>query len=138
MNWLEYHEKPVTLHSGGTSHWLVRGELMFEDERLRESVLSFWVEYLKHWQPRVHVVGIPTGGTPWAEALKERVELDEIDGPVVLVDDVVTTGKSMKEAAPKFRTVIARLCVVDRGPSHGIYGLSVQSWAHLPGLEPAE
>ena len=29
--WLEYHDEPVTLHSGGRSHWLVRGDLIFAD-----------------------------------------------------------------------------------------------------------
>ena len=39
---LEYHDEPVKLHSGGTSHWLVRGDLIWEDEHLRAAVLDVW------------------------------------------------------------------------------------------------
>ena len=40
MDWLEYHEEPVTLHSGATSHWLVDGEKLFEDEHIRQEVMK--------------------------------------------------------------------------------------------------
>lgn len=127
MDWLEYHEEPVSLHSGGWSHWLVRADLMFEDERIRNAVLECWTELLSGWRTALHVVGIPTGGDKWAEAL--RASLPNPVGAntiIVLVDDVVTTGASISQDAH------VRLAVVDRRVDYKSFmNPPVFSWATM-------
>src|SRR3990167_98648 len=73
VRWLEYHKDPVTLHSGGRSHWLVRGDLIFADENLRELVLDCWERTLETWSPPFTIVPVPTGGDVWAAALLKRL-----------------------------------------------------------------
>ncbi len=111
-DWLEYHEEPVKLHSGGLSHWLVRGDLLFADEHIREMVLDGWQRAMLIHTPglkRPWIYGIPNGGTSWAKALAERwgVEprseyespakyiIEEDGGVTFIVDDVATTGASL-------------------------------------------
>lgn len=129
MNWLEYHEEPVTLHSGGKSHWLVRADLIFADEYLRREVLDYWAVVLKGWSPPFDIVSIPTGGDVWAEALKERVG-NFVRGAAttyrVLVDDVVTTGKSMLDLNSHIR-----LAVVDRRSFYNYGSLDIKSWMKI-------
>ena len=96
IDWLEYHHEPVQLHSGDWSHWLVRGDIAFQDEHVREAVLDYWVKVLAAWDEPFNIIGIPTGGTPWADALRERVATDEKTWFRVAVDDVVTTGASLR------------------------------------------
>lgn len=108
--WLEYHEQPVTLHSGARSHWLVRGDLIFADERLREAVLDYWVQQLRIWAPP-EIIGIPHGGTPWARALRERYSFGRSTSTIVAVDDVVTTGRSFMDVGGY---TDVRLAVFDR------------------------
>ncbi len=47
------------------------------------------------------VYGVPRGGVRLADALKKYIDRDAID--YLIVDDVLTTGNSMIEAAKKFR-----------------------------------
>lgn len=128
-DWLEYHPEPVILHSGGRSHWLVRGDLIFADEHLRKAVLDYWEKTLEHWLPPFTVIGIPRGGVPWAAALEDR--LIKINGDLIsstpykiLVDDVVTTGASISDP-----TAHIRLAVVDR--RYKAYNPMVSSWARI-------
>ena len=119
-NWLKYHEEPVTLHSGATSHWLIDGQALFDDPNVRRAVLDVWAYAIWMHSPQVDkplILGIPTGGTPWAEALAQHVPgavlLDEYgrvlrDTPVFLVDDVVTTGASFDEYPLGPRLVVVR------------------------------
>ena len=130
MDWLEYHEEPVTLHSGATSHWLVRGDLMFLNEPLRNLILDFWIDEIVATFGKAHSIGIPKGGTVWADALAERLGLtsggpDDTPYPSSLlwvVDDVVTTGKSIMSVA----SASHRLAVVDRGNNRVI------PWIRMP------
>ncbi len=119
MDWLEYHEEPVTLHSGATSHWLVRGDLLFADEHIREIVLNCWAFAISLHSPGLRdpcIFGIPRGGTPWAEALAKRLPdarlLDNYTttphDPVFLVDDVCTTGESFEAYPLGPRLVVVR------------------------------
>ena len=141
-SWLEYHAEPVQLHSGGWSHWLVRGDLIFEDEELRKAVIDKWRQALPYedWD----IVAIANGGTVWAEALRRDLRPDEVfvvekhdlaraalfasteERALVVVDDVATTGSSLICAVPR---ADVRLCVVDRSMA----GLkSATAWAHIP------
>ncbi len=117
MDWLEYHEEPVTLHSGAMSHWLVRGDLLFENEHIRKTVLNCWAFAMRVCFPDIatpRIFGIPRGGTPWAEALAMIVEgavlLHEYEDnePTFLVDDVCTTGASFDEYPLGPRLVVVR------------------------------
>ena len=122
--WLEYHETPVELHSGGWSHWLVRGDLIYKDERVRELVLDCWTycmgihspEYRDPASPRApRIYGVPDGGTVWAEALAHRWGTEPLSaysaaedaGPTFIVDDVATTGESLAPY-PEPRLVVVR------------------------------
>lgn len=127
-DWLEYHEEPVQLHSGGWSHWLVRGDLMFANEPLREAVLSYWLDILRSWKPPLRILSIPTGGDRWANALKECIEpLVSDETPfMVVVDDVVTTGASMDAAVAHLH-----LAVVDRRVGGTRLQPHVAAWATL-------
>lgn len=142
MEWLEFHKDPVTLHSGGKSHWLVRSDLMFADEHLRKAVISFWGLVLSRLRPRpAFVLGVPRGGVPWAKALAQRIEAIYIEpdgeipeeGEVVVVDDVVTTGHSLNEFRPDIPVRVS-LAVVSRGSkSVGAAWMTI----HLPLVEPS-
>lgn len=123
MEWLEYHKEPVTLHSGGKSHWLVRGDLIYADERLRRVVLAFWGLVLSRLgSPPTFVLGVPRGGVPWAKALAQQIGATYIEpdgeipeeGEVAVVDDVVTTGRSLDEFRPDIPVRVS-LAVVSRG-----------------------
>lgn len=134
MDWLEYHEEPVTLHSGGKSHWLVRGDLIFADPKLCEAVLGYWIDVLKTWSPPFEIVPVPRGGNIWAEILQAELAtqdrmrpLREGDTPYrVIVDDVVTTGASI--ADPKAHI---RLVVVDRRTPESTFDPYVNAWARI-------
>src|SRR3972149_2761851 len=103
-DWLLWKPEPRRLHSGAKSHWFVDGEAMFADEHIRESVLTYWQKVLG--DRRARLVAIPTGGNAWAEALAERTGnrwgtpqmLPTGQEPIVAIDDVVTTGASLRGA----------------------------------------
>lgn len=135
MKWLEYHEEPVTLHSGGRSHWLVRGDLIYDDAQMRGMVLDYWMDVLKTWTPPFEIAPVPTGGDVWVKALADVWKArfpDEhsTETPYrVIVDDVVTTGISIADPRAHIR-----LAVVDRRSRDRHLQPFVNAWAtmHLP------
>lgn len=145
MDWLEYHEDPVTLHSGQQSQWLVRGDLIFNDPHLRKVVLDYWQHLVGNEEPRPYwFLGVPEGGTRWAKEIAERVggfvvkpvlPLPKLSkrGTLYIVDDVVTTGSSLTEWRVNVEQVgirnFAGLAVVNRMFS-GQVGL--WAWLHMP------
>lgn len=126
---IRYYQKPITLHSGRVSHWLIDADQIFQDASLRTSVLDCWEGAVKTRHPnakRFAFYGIPTGGELWAQAiaartggyvLKEPMQSPENIGREtipILVDDVTTTGKSF-EALGKSCMFWPRLVVARRG-----------------------
>jgi orotate phosphoribosyltransferase len=144
VGWLEYRIEPVTLHSGGKSHWLVRGDLIFEDKCLREAVLTHWEVYVRQTRRPYHFISIPTGGDCWAEAIAARtggewsilhaVRHVRNQATEFAVDDVMTTGGSLRAAPGKMRLV-----VVDR-MQREMFVPNVVAWAtmYLPLLRRNE
>ena len=141
---IEYHEEPVTLHSGGRSHYLVRADLIFEDEELRESILRCWRYLLP--STGLDILAVPEGGIRWAEAYRDelvsqdiqvyRLDLDIVhllspskSVPLVVLDDVTTTGASLLSVP----AATHRLVVVDRRvPGQANFEKEVLSWARIP------
>lgn len=116
--WLEYHEDPITLHSGGRSHWLVRAELLYKDERVRDMILQRLALVVRGYPEPYIFVPVPTGGNCWAEALANHVGgfvFDSVDASrgssIFAIDDVVTTGQSIASVAS---VTACRLAVWDR------------------------
>lgn len=122
-HWLVYHDQPIELHSGALSHWFVDGDVIFNDLELRTEVLRSWqasldaAGYLDFPDSRgpLYFTGIASGGIRWAKAIAEvirggvYVEEEPHAKPLVVVDDVMTTGESFKPYG-----LTPRLVVVDR------------------------
>lgn len=119
-DWLEFHPEKVKLHSGDESHWLINAQKMFDDIHIRTLVLESWGKYARLFKKKtVHVVGVPEGGMPWAQALAQHIgaswsRLDQSlptnhkDLSIFLVDDVATTGGSILIPGPfVFRFLVA-------------------------------
>ncbi len=103
-------KKQVTLHSGGQSDWIVdcasglgpcdlEGLATMAKIKLRQRGINF-----------THVMGIPRGGIPFAQAMSQYAcAQEEGIANLLIVDDVFTTGTSMLEArrvhAPGYTSV---------------------------------
>ncbi len=142
MDWLVWHDRPITLHSGDESHWEVKGELMFADPHIKFSVLASWDKALQSFGvPRpFHFAGIPNGGLAWAEAMQQgryrpedTASIEEAK-TVIIVDDVVTTGKSIedfrKTLPPHVSILDLPILVVVRRGAIPV----MTSWADMGGL----
>lgn len=98
------------LHSGGKSDFLIDCGALEDDEiatlaRVIASRISFGDVY-----------GIPTGGERLAEALR----LYASSGPLLIVDDVATTGGSFEAAWEECgRRAAVGVCLFARGPVPG-------------------
>lgn len=143
--WLEYHEEPVTLHSGGRSHWLIDADMIFVNDDLRRAVIEYWCSVIGYKSVHNVIVAIPEGGVKWAEELAKEQNLGwtnlvEVlretwagkyihageNERLIVVDDVSTTGASLVTLLPHSDV---RLCVVDRS-ERGLR--SAGAWAHIP------
>lgn len=76
-----------TLHSGSKSSWKISCDTL--TDRDWETIAYMIQEKLKFGK----VIGIPTGGLKLAKALEQYATA----GATLIVDDVLTTGKSMEE-----------------------------------------
>jgi hypothetical protein len=86
-----------TLHSGSISDYKI------ECEALTPSDWDALARIIKVRIPAFGAVyGVPRGGVPLQEALTPFATGNELD-PVLIVDDVYTTGASMREAAKQSR-----------------------------------
>lgn len=74
-----------------------------------------WEAQAKWFSDRIgfgKVIGIKTGGTKLAEALQKYASPF---GPVLIIDDVLTTGRSMEKARVKYPEAVGAACL------HGLW-----------------
>lgn len=83
------------LHSGGSSNWKIDCDAL-DDTSIE--CLAWMVSTRMTFRS---VYGIPTGGVRLAEALAKYTRR-ESDTDMLIVDDVLTTGRSMREACERF------------------------------------
>ena len=84
-----FQQGDFTLHSGGKSFWKINCDALSNGD---------WATLAKVISKRCHfsgVVGIPSGGLKLAGQLQKYCQAGY---PVLIVDDVLTTGNSMEEA----------------------------------------
>lgn len=97
-------------HSRGTSEWKIDCDaLADEDLKMLAHVVS------KHFK-FCHVVGVPEGGLKFADALRPYATTNSKD-PVLIVDDVLTTGASMSAAKREFGENVIGVVIFSRGDS---------------------
>ena len=80
------------LHSGYVSSWRINAEAL--DEATLEAIVQTAVGVLR---PFGRVVGIPRGGIRIAEVFKRYVQSDDYPHRTLIVDDVLTSGRSMEQ-----------------------------------------
>jgi hypothetical protein len=88
-----FETKDFTMHSGDKGSWKIDCDAL-SDEDLK-TIAKLIAD--KIWFSDVY--GIPKGGERLAESLKQY---KKEGGCFLIVDDVVTTGRSMNEARKKF------------------------------------
>lgn len=77
------------MHSGGIGKWKIECDALSDEDI--ECIAFMLQEKLPDFGG---VVGVPRGGLRLAEAMCKYVHPD---GPMLIVDDVLTTGRSMEE-----------------------------------------
>ena len=80
------------LHSGGLSNWKIDMDRLDDEDVAVIAMLGS-----RMVGPFSSVVGIPRGGLRLAEAMTEYATERDEDDPVLVVDDVLTTGRSMEQ-----------------------------------------
>ncbi len=94
--------KNIVLHSGDKSDFKIEcDDLTYSDIE----ALSFLISK-KH--KFFNVFGVPRGGLKFADALKKYC-IDDPHYPTLIVDDVLTTGRSMEE----FVDALRKYCIDD-------------------------
>ena len=90
-----FNHREFESHSGRKLKWKI------ECDALNEEDLESLAKLISSKFKFRNVVGIPTGGIRLAKKLKEYE--DKTSNSLLIVDDVLTTGKSMKEEKKKFK-----------------------------------
>jgi hypothetical protein len=84
--------EPVILHSGQYSDWKIDCDALTDNDW---KCLAYMGMEKMGWPSILKVIGIPTGGDKFANAMGKYQRRDgEI---ILLIDDVLTTGASMTE-----------------------------------------
>jgi orotate phosphoribosyltransferase len=81
------------LHSGDPSSWRINAEMLTDEDLATLAGLPFEANLIG---PVSGVEGVPTGGLRFAEAIRQYATIDK-RGPLLIVDDVLTTGDSMEK-----------------------------------------
>jgi len=102
------------LSSGGTSSFRINAHKLTTDdwEALAHMALSILPTFRE-------VVGVPTGGEAFAEALLPHTSY----GPVLVVDDVLTTGNSIRKVANDYKDSILLVAFSRMSPHPGIHAV---------------
>lgn len=69
------------------------------------------------------IIGVPNGGNAFAHALSKVLNVDpDSENPILLVDDVWTTGKTMREYKKKYEaeSQVEGLVIFSRAPLYKI------------------
>lgn len=109
------------LHSGGKSSWKIDCDALTDSEI--EALAEIGYAVLTPLRPFREVVGVPRGGLRLA-AVMAKYKSSQV-GSILVVDDVLTTGKSMREERDKINA---------RG--RGVFGLVIfartaaEPWVH--------
>ncbi|HEU0021667.1 MAG TPA: hypothetical protein VFR55_08355 [Dehalococcoidia bacterium] len=82
---------PVVLHSGVTGLWKIDCDALSDGDW---ECLAYMAMEQMGWPQIERVIGVPTGGLKLARGL-ERYTTSQ--GCLLLVDDVLTTGQSMRD-----------------------------------------
>jgi|SRR5215469_9334707 len=90
--------KPFISHSGRALDWKIDCDALIDDDLA--TLACVFARRLK-WS---RVIGIPRGGMRFAAALRPYSTDDEAD-PLLIVDDVWTTGASMEDMRNRFLTL---------------------------------
>lgn len=98
-------KRSFTSHSGVDLDWKIDCDALSEEDI---ETLAFIISRTFSFG---RVVGVPTGGLRLAAALEKYAT----DGGVLIVDDVLTTGKSMEEARDKVSEDVMGAVIFARG-----------------------
>lgn len=103
------------LHSGEESDWKIDCDALDEED---------WVTLANIAQLKMNfskIISIPRGGL----ALGEALHPNDANAPVIIVDDVLTTGRSMEEYRKKFPNANGLVAFARRKPASWIRALWV-------------
>lgn len=87
-------QTPLFKHGAFTSHSGLRLPDKIDCDALTEADWATNAAWVATRMKFGKVIGIPSGGLPFAKALERYAT----EGPTLIVDDVLTTGRSMEEA----------------------------------------
>lgn len=121
-----FEKKTFKMHSGDIGHWKIECDALTDSDI---ETLAFMIAERFVFS---HVIGIPRGGIRIADAL-EKYKSEE--GPVLIVDDVLTTGNSMEEARfdiPNYTDIIGVVLFARQKPVDWIYPM-FQLWGRQQG-----
>ena len=99
-----------TLHSGEHSRFKIDCDALTDADW--ESLARMVARYYQFHA----AIGIPNGGLKFAKALGRYNKWEEPDAPILIVDDVLTTGASMELMRSKVYEDTVGVVVFARGP----------------------
>lgn len=88
MNLFQFFPDGIILNSGKISKWKIECDALSKEDI---QTIAFMLS--EKLQPFGSVIGIPTGGLKLAIAMEKYIT----QGPLLIVDDVLTTGNSMEQ-----------------------------------------
>lgn len=104
FNWGDF-----TLHSGKQSNFLIDCDTLTDEDLEALAALANYKNFLGSFGK---VYGIPNGGLRFAKFMEKYI--DKESNWTLIVDDVMTTGDSMREAYDKFQPTAYGLVIFTR------------------------
>jgi len=110
FNWSQF-----TSHSGLSLNWKVDCDSFTSEDWVCLATIARQLLQADYRE----IIGIYRGGIPFADALYERTTTwsHRVNYPVLIVDDVFTTGRSMEEERLKWKEPVKGLVVFARNPT---------------------